>query len=431
MGSDDGILASVREVLQGNVLILTVSTIMRYLSLFITFPFFSLYVQALGGSTVDIGIVNALRPLAAMFIYPIAGALADGYGRVKILVFTGFVNAILYSVYMLAPDWRFLAAANFLNGLLVLRFPASSALLADSLDPRLRGRGFAAIMAIPGFVGILSPFIGGYLVTVLEVERAMKLLYAVTLLATLLITLMNWKFLEETLTEPTGSRADLPRIVRGSYRDVWETLKWLPRELRFYAVMLVITLFFNSLTAPYWVLYAKDVLGFRALDWGNLLTLTMVIQMGLTIPAGNLLDKYDKRRLVALALALSAVPALAFPFCGGFFGAVLIFVPIAAANAFLMPAAGALMADMVPSERRGMVMATLGRGMLFTNIRGGGGGGPGMGFILTLPVIIGSVLGGYIYGISPTSPWLLLGAALAVNAIIAAFLLRRLKKQDE
>ena len=417
-------LSSMREVLRGNVLFLTLGTIIRQLSLFITFPFFSLYVMALGGSTVEIGIVNALRPLAAMFIYPIAGALAENYGRVRILVVTGLLNAAFYSVYMLAPDWRFLAVANMINGLLVFRFPASSALLADSLDPGLRGRGFAAITAIPGFVGILSPYIGGYLTTVLGVERGMRLLYGVTIVALLLTALMNWRFLEETLRKPSGSRTDLPRIVRGSYGSILKALRWLPRGLRFYALMIVLTLFFNSLTAPFWVVYATEVLGISNLDWGSILTLNMVIQVLLSIPAGGLIDRYDKRRVAAFALALSAVPALAFPFSGGFLGALLAFVPLAVANAFLMPVAGALMADMVPVERRGMVMAALGRGMLMTNVRGGGGGGPGMGFVLCLPVIVGSLLGGYIYDTSPTMPWILLGLVLMVNAVLAAFFLR-------
>lgn len=419
-----GMLSSMREVLRGNVLVLTLGTVIRQLSLFMTFPFFSLYVVALGGSIVDIGLVNALRPLAAMFIYPVAGALADNYGRVKILVATGLLNAALYSVYMLAPDWRFLAAANFLNGLLVFSFPASSALLADSLDPGLRGRGFAAITGIPGLVGILSPYIGGYLMTVLEVERGMRLLYGVTVAGVLMIAAMNWRLLEETLDRPAGSRADLPRLVRGSYRDVWDTLRWLPRGLRFYALMIVFTLFFNSLTGPFWVVHATDALGISSLGWGALLTLTTVIQVALSIPAGVLIDRHDKGKIAALALALSAIPALAFPFSGGFPGAVLVLAPIAVANAFLMPLAGALMADMVPVERRGMVMATLGRGMLMTNLRGESGSGPGMGFVLCLPVIVGSLLGGYIYGESPSVPWMLLGSAFAVNAVLAAFFLR-------
>jgi hypothetical protein len=87
--------------------------------------------------------------------------------------------------------------------------------------------------------------------------------------------------------------------------------------------------------------------------------------------------------------------------------------------------------DLCPPERRGMVMACLGRGMLTINYKGDVGGGPAMGFILTVPVIAGSYLGGYIYGSHPMTPWLLLGAAFALNALLALALLKKgLKEQD-
>lgn len=47
-----------------------------------------------------------------------------------------------------------------------------------------------------------------------------------------------------------------------------------------------------------------------------------------------------------------------------------------------------------------------------------------MGFVTCLPVILGSLLGGYVYDVNPVYPWLLLGSALIVNAILAAFFLR-------
>lgn len=422
---------SMREVLRGNVLVLTLGTVIRQLSLFITFPFFSLYVQELGGSMVDIGIVNSLRPLAAMFIYPIAGALADSYGRVKIIVAMGYLNAVLYILYMLAPDWRFLAVATLLNGLLVFTFPASSALLADSLPPGLRGRGFAAITAIPGFVGILSPFVGGYLISVHGVERAMRLLYAVTVVATALIATMNLKFLNETLTRPESAHQSLGRIVRGSYGGLWETLKWMPRGLRFYAVILVLGLFFNSLTGPYWVVSGTGVIGLSEFDWGSILLVANVVQVFLSLFAGALIDRYDKRKAISVALALGALPVFAFPFSGGFTGALSVFVLLAVSNAFLVPAAGALMADMVPRERRGTVMAALGRGMLFINYRGGGGGGPGMGFLLTFPAVVGSLIGGYVYDAGPQFPWLLLGTVLVVNALLSAFFIRPQERESQ
>ena len=418
------LFSSMREVLKGNLLILTLGTVIRQLSLFVTFPFFSLYVRTLGGSMVDIGIVNAFRPLAAMFIYPIAGALTDKYSRVKVLVAANLLSVALYLIYMLASDWRYLAVANFVNGLLVFRFPASSALLADSMDPRLRGRGFAAITVIPGFVGILSPFIGGYLMEVFEVELGMRILYGVTVIGMLMITFLNWRYLDETLVTSSESTTDIVGIIRGSYRDIWETFKWMPRELRFYAVMCVLTMVLNSFVGPYWIIYSKDIHGVSEFGWGTILTVTNLVQMLLTIPAGTLIDMHDKRKIAALALALSSIPTLAFPYVRGYYSILAVLTVISVANAFLMPVAGAIMADMVPSERRGMAMAAIGRGMLVTDLRGGGGGGPSMGFVMTIPVIIGSLLGGYIFQMNPVTPWIIQGCALVLNAIIATFLLK-------
>ncbi len=423
------LFSSMREVLKGNVLILTLGTVIRQLSLFVTFPFFSLYVRTLGGSMVDIGIVNAVRPLAAMFIYPIAGALTDKYSRVKVLVAANLLSVVLYLIYTLASDWRYLAVANFVNGLLVFRFPASSALLADSMDPRLRGRGFAAITVIPGFVGILSPFIGGYLMEVFEVELGMRILYGVTVIGMLMITFLNWRYLDETLVTSSESTTDIVGIIRGSYRDIWETLKWMPRELRFYAVMCVLTMVLNSFVGPYWIIYSKDIHGVSEFGWGTILTVTNLVQMLLTIPAGTIIDTHDKRKIAAFALALSSIPTLAFPYVRGYYSILAVLTVISVANAFLMPLGGAIMADMVPSERRGMAMAAIGRGMLVTDLRGGGGGGPSMGFVMTIPVIIGSLLGGYVFQMSPATPWIIQGCALFLNAIIATFLLK-LPKRD-
>ena len=141
-------------------------------------------------------------------------------------------------------------------------------------------------------------------------------------------------------------------------------------------------------------------------------------------PAGALVDRHDTRKITALATGLSVLPILAFPFLRGFWGGLIAFIPISVANAFLIPAANSLMVELIPQDRRGMVMATMGRGMLLTNYRGGVGGGPGMGFVLTLPVVVGSLISGYIYDAIPSAPWLLLGTALLVNAILAAFFLR-------
>jgi MFS family permease len=191
-------IESARRVLTGNLLIFTLGDAVRHLSMFITFPYFSLYIQALGGSMIDIGVVNSLRPLAALFMYPIAGYLADRYSRVKIIAVSGYINAALYLIFALSPDWRFLALGNFLQGFMVFQFPAMNALMADSLPSKKRGIGYSLWIAIPSGVGILSPYIGAYLITLLGVDQAMRLLYWWTVATTTGIATMNLKFLKET-----------------------------------------------------------------------------------------------------------------------------------------------------------------------------------------------------------------------------------------
>lgn len=411
-------MVSFKELLKGNLMILTLNNVVLSLTMFVTFPFFSLFVRELGGSNVIIGLVGALTPLAAMLMFPIAGTLVDSYGRVKILIVASLIDSIIFTIFLLAPDWRYIALASFLNGLQIFTFPASSALMADSMPSDARGRGYALFTAIPGFFSILSPVIGGYLITVFGIIRAMRMLYGVTVAAHLSNALLNWRFLEETFNGETNT--SLWKVFRNSYRQSLEAIRGLSRNLRFYAVVLVIGFLSNSIAVSFWIVHAKDVIGLTELQWGSILMLATLIQMLLTFPAGMLIDRYDKNKIIAAALIFTSFPVLMFPYLRGFFETLLILIPIAVSNAFLMPGANALMADLVPIGSRGKIMAVLGRGLISINT-GGGGGGPGMGFLLTFPSVFGSLAGGYIYNAYPSLPWLLLSGASLISAIIMVF----------
>ena len=414
---------SVRDLLKGNILILTVGTMIRAMTLFVTFPYFSLYIRELGGDNVVIGLVSSFRPLAAMLMYPIAGSIVDAYGRKRVLVLMEYLNATVYIVFMLAPDWRVLAAANFLTGLLVFRFPASSALFADSMPSQLRGRGFAFIIALQGLVGVFTPYLGGYLLTVFGTVKGMRILYGATTLGLYLVATIDWRYLEETMP-PRDDVKHLSRIVRGSYSETFRTLRGMPLSLWWYASVLVVSLFFNSVAGSYWVVYASDVVNLTKVQWGTLLTVSTVIYTALSYPAGALIDRYNKTRILAGAMMLAAPALIYFPHAKGYTGVLLALVPIAVANGFLMPGAGALMADLCPKELRGRLMAALGNGNLMVNTIGGGGGGPGVGFLLTFPSVLGLVTGGFIYEAWGALPWYLLGGAHVASALVLWYMVK-------
>jgi len=241
--------------MRGNLLIFTIGDAIRQLSMFITFPYFSLYVLALGGSPVDIGIVNSLRPLLSLFIYPVAGYISDHYDRVRVIAITGYLTASLWLVFMLAPDWRVLAMGNLLMGAMTFYFPAANSLMADSLPENRRGAGYSLWIAIPTAIGVISPFIGGYLTTAWGVIPAMRFLYALTFTATIGIATMNLRFLKDPSPRRRGAgKESILSVVLNSYRDVVGVLRWFPRNLRYYTVLLAASFFFNNLVSSYWII---------------------------------------------------------------------------------------------------------------------------------------------------------------------------------
>ena len=411
--------------MRGNLLVFTVGDAIRQLSMFITFPYFSLYVLALGGSPVDIGIVNSLRPLLSLFIYPVAGYLSDRYDRVRVIATTGYLIAVLWLVFMLAPNWRVLALGNLLMGAMTFYFPAANSLMADSLPENRRGAGYSLWYGIPSAIGIVSPFIGGYLTTTWGVIPAMRFLYALTFTATIGIATMNLRFLKDPSPRRPGAGTEsILKVVLNSYRDVVEVLRWLPRNLRYYTVLLATSFFFNNLVSSYYVIYAVDVIGLNKLQWGTALLLTSLVNVVLLFPAGTVVDRFGARRVLTLALLASSIPLILFPYSRSLLDVALIVVLGSIVSAFLIAGAPAYMAESVPPHMRGRVMAAIGQGTLFINMRGGGGGGPGMGAVLTIPAILGSLLGGFIYQASPRLPWFLMGAAMLVSASICAFFMK-------
>jgi MFS family permease len=100
-------------------------------------------------------------------------------------------------------------------------------------------------------------------------------------------------------------------------------------------------------------------------------------------------------------------------------------------NTFFTPACSALMADTVPRDMRGRVMAAIGRGAVMIGAASGGTGGPGMGFLITLPVMLGSVAGGFLYGQNPAWPWFFVLSATAVSVLLSALFLRDPKQAEK
>jgi len=418
--------------MRGNVLVLTMTQAAQSFLFQMAMPFLSLYILALHGSDPVVGLVFSLGPLAGVFVYPIAGYLADNIDRVKLIGITGIFASLTNLFYVFAQHWSILALGYFLGGLMIFHTPAMSALLADSLSREQRGVGFATVWAIPGAIGILSPYIAGVLIGLYGIRTTMKYIYAFIVAVGIITSLIQIRFLRETTkTKSKISIHSIPSVVKKSYTDLWETIKWMPKSIRSIASVLVLSFFFNSIVAPFWVIYSKFRIGLGEDQWGLVLLMSSVLSVALTIPAGAIIDRFGKRNSLIVGLATLLLPVFFFVYSNTFEEVLLIYVIISIINSFLIPACSALIADIVPRRWRGRVMALVGRGVL--HIWSGGyywGGASGTGFLLSIPMIAGSFMGGYIYSFNPIYPWFLLSASIISSLLLTIVLLREPKEPE-
>jgi len=416
--------------MHGNFMILTVRMVVGQICRNMVFPYASLLVLAVGGSTSQIGVVNSLMPIAGLLVFPVAGYHTDRRGRVRLMALAGYMSAFTMLIFVFAPSWEWIALATLLQGFAVVEFPPSSAILAESLEPQYRGVGIATMSTLATLFAITSPYIAGVITEALGNEAGVRVLYAIYMLSFIVNTLIL-RYL--TGAEPQGDPGELPSvptILREVYGGVPEFIRSMPLGVKALSVVTGMAFIANSLTAPFWVVYATEVVGISNVEWGLILLIESLIKIGLTIPAGMVADRYGRAKTLFAAVLLSLASLPSIVLATSFVHVLLVRVGAALAVALYMPASTALMADLVPREMRGRVMSAVGRGSVMIGSTGGGTGGPGMGYFFTLFVIAGSVLGGVLYSIDPSYPWWGVLATCVVQILFVVLFIRDPEKRE-
>ena len=103
---------------------------------------------------------------------------------------------------------------------------------------------------------------------------------------------------------------------------------------------------------------------------------------------------------------------------------------VAVVSSTFGPSCGALVADTVPRSIRGRAMAAIGRGSVMIGASSGGTGGPGVGFLTIIPLMVASLAGGLLYAWSAVSPWVFVLLAYAVALVLTGVFVRDTEKAE-
>jgi len=414
--------------IRGNVLVLMVCRILWSFSTSIVYPYFSLYILALGGSETEIGLINAVGIVAGMLLYPLGGYIADKSGRVKLIGYATILYASTHIFFVLANHWTFILIGQFISQLLLFYMPAMNALEADSLPPDVRGKGFALMMAVPSAIRVVAPVIGGYAIDWFQSSSGMtgdeslilavRICWGIALLTGFVVAWLRLRYLKETIPhDEVGEPLSLRKIqsmLRPSYRSILDSVRWMTPSIKVILGIEMFTAFFIALSAPFYVVYATKIVGLSESQWGLLMFISGLMGIFVALPLGTLVDRLGPRKMILTGMFLVPIFVYGFIHTRDFVSVALVLCGLVLCNNILMPAFSTIIANTIPRSRRGRLYSLIGeRGIMvsFGNFWGGG-------FFIFPSAALGALTGGYVYRYSKTLPWLITSVAMAISFLL-------------
>lgn len=345
------------------------------------------YLEALGAPVLAIGLYGTLRDfLDGAYQYP-GGWFADRFGRRRALVVFIAVACAGYAVYAAAPAWPFVFAGLALAmAWSSMASPTLFAVVGDALPRERRAMGFTVQSILRRVPIVIAPTLGGLLIATYGIRDGVRLgLIATIALAAVAIAVV------------ARLRIALPPVPHGATNltGVWRSLPPTFHRLLGSDVLIRMA---EGMVDVFLVIYATNVIGVTAAQFGVLVGVQMATAIAVYIPAARVADRVGRKPLVvATFLAFSLFP-VAVVLASGFGGLLLAFV-VGGLREIGEPARKALIVDLALPHLRARSVG------LYYLVR-------------SAAITPAALVGGLLWTVAPALPFLVAGAiGLAGTAV--------------
>jgi len=391
--------------LNPNVFFLGMVSLLTDVSSEMIFTLLPLFLSnVLRAGTPIIGLIGGLSESIDAIFRIFSGWLSDRVGKRKSLAVLGYSISTVAKPFMyLAASWGSVLAIRFGDRIgKGIRTSPRDALVADSVSPAERGKGFGLHRAMDTFGAVLGLAIAAIIVYLVQSGglglslKTYQWLVLVGVVPAVLAVLVLLIFVRERERKPLpGSHNGL---TLNKLRAGFDT-----RFKLFLAVMAVFTLGNSS---DFFVILRAQNLGSSVLYVVLMLVIFNVTYAASSLPAGMLSDKLGRRRVITMGWFIYALVYLGFAMASELWQVWLLFACYGLYYGVVEGAARAFVADLVPEEKRGTAYG------LYHGVVG-------------LTLLPASLIAGWLWdAVSPATPFYF-GAGLAFIAMLGMMALIR------
>ncbi len=327
--------------LRKNMLVLLTMAILVGMGEKMAERFLPIYLLALGGGTLSVGLLNGLdNLLSALYSFP-GGYLSDRIGYKRALLFFNIVAMAGYLVVILIPSWIavLIGAVLFLSWS-AISLPASMDLISKVLPPWKRTMGVSMHSLVRRVPMALGPIVGGVFIQFYGTEKGIRLAFIAALAMGALSLIMQQVFIEEERRETSPPEKNLFRMITQMSPSMQNLL-----------VSDILIRFCEQIPYAFVVIWCLHHAGVSPVEFGILSAVEMVTAMLIYIPVAYLADRGTKKPFVVITFLFFTFFPLMLLWSRSFEALVLAFI-LRGLKEFGEPTRKALIMDLAPEGRK-------------------------------------------------------------------------------
>ena len=311
--------------------------------------FLPVYLLALGGGTLAVGLLNGLTNLlGALYSVP-GGYLAERLGTKRALRLFNLLAMVGYGIVVAAPVWQaVLVGAVFFLCWSAVSLPATMSLVAKALPPAQRTMGVSMHSLVRRIPMALGPVAGGLFIGAWGVRTGVRAAFAVALVMGALALVLQQALMTDDRPPPGSAR----RALAGLQHPV-RVVRELGPALRGLLLSDILIRFCEQIPYAFVVVWClqRIAVPVSAFEFGLLTAIEMTTAAVAYIPVAYFADRGAKKPFVLATFVFFTLFPLSLLFCQSFWPLVAAFV-LRGLKEFGEATRKALILDLAPEDRK-------------------------------------------------------------------------------
>ena len=309
--------------------------------------FLPIYLLALGGGVISIGLLNGLDNfLSAVYAFP-GGYLSELIGSKRALLLFNFMAMAGFLIVILIPAWQaVLVGAVFFLAWSAISLPATMGLIAKVLPTGKRTMGVTMHSLVRRFPMALGPILGGLCIGAWGVINGIRVAFCVALVLAIIAVLLQQKLIEDD-SKSTSDDA----FAIAPEKNPWKLFQAMDTSLKRLLVSDILIRFCEQIPYAFVVVWCMKTIAqpVSAFQFGILTGIEMATAVLVYIPVAHLADKTTKKPFVVMTFIFFTFFPLVLLFCQSFLWLIPAFI-LRGLKEFGEPTRKALILDLAPEN---------------------------------------------------------------------------------